>query len=74
MTAKKKQQTELRPLDLELAAMLLRIATATNVIRTRDADATRVELNGDRGEIVDRIKAAAQELDQIAARLEAQIA
>ena len=53
---------------------LLRIAVATNVIRTRGEDAVRLDAHGGPvGELVARVEVASARLEQVATRLEAQV-
>jgi len=50
---------------------LLRIATATSVIRTRNQDMTRAEVNGGHnGDLNTRTLAAVQRLEAVAEKLE----
>lgn len=52
-------------------ATLLRVATATSVIRTRNQDMTRAEVNGGRsGDLDQRTLAAVRRLEAVAEKLE----
>jgi hypothetical protein len=56
-------------------AAVTRIAVATSVIRTREADIQRIENNGGlNGELYEKVATAAKDLRSVADRLEKAIA
>lgn len=57
--------------SMSFGGVLLRIATATSVIRTRNQDTTRAEVNGGRnGDLDHRTLAAVRRLEAVAEKLE----
>lgn len=59
----------------DLGAVLVRIASATSVIRTRSEDALRLDVNGGTSrDVLARYAAAATQLERVAASLESTVA